>query len=67
MLIVDFYTLDTVNLLNFTQYVILYGTYAEDSYDIMRIFRTFCDFFTLYNNLTFLNLDSCISRYRISL
>jgi len=66
MLIININTLNTINLLNFTKHIILNSSYAKDSNDIMWVLWTFCDFFTLNNNLSFLNLNSCISWYRIS-
>ena len=53
MLIIDINTLDTVNLLNFTKEIILNSSYTKNSYDIMWILRTLCDFLTLSNNLSF--------------
>ena len=58
MLIVDLNTLEAVYTLYFTDHVILYGTYALDSQDIMRIHATFCQLVTGFQNLTVQNLHT---------
>ena len=51
MLIVDFYTLQTVYTLYFLDHVILYGADALDLQDIVRVHATFGQLVTGLQNL----------------
>ena len=67
MLITDFYTLETIYSLNFTDHVILNGTNTFDSKDIVWVYTTFCKFITSFKNLTICNLDTRSIRDQICL
>ena len=58
MLVIDFYTLQTVNSLYFLDHVILYGTKSFDLQDIVRIYTTFCQLISGLQIYTILNLDT---------
>ena len=67
MLIVDFYTLQTIYSLYFTQHVILDRTNSLDLQQIVRVNATFGQFITGLQNLTILNLDTGTVRDQVGL
>src|SRR5699024_10484794 len=58
VLIVDLNTLETVNSLHLAEHVVLYGTNAFDTKDIVRIYRTFCQLVSGFQIISVLNLDT---------
>ena len=58
MLIVDFYTLQTVYTLYLAEHVVLYCLDALDSQDVVRVNTTFCKFVTGLQILTIYLSDS---------
>ena len=67
MFIVDFYTLQTVYSLYFTDHIILYGTYTFDFQNVVWVNRTFCQFITGFQHLSVCNLDSGSVRDQVCL
>ena len=58
MLIVDFYTLQTVNSLYLADHVILNGTYTFDLQDIMRVDRTLGQLVSGFQNCSVCDLNT---------
>ena len=58
MLIIDFYTLQTVYTLHLAEHVVLYCLDALNSQDIVRVDTTFCKFVTGLKILTVYLSDS---------
>ena len=67
MLIVDFYTLQTVNSLYLAEHVILNGTYAFDLQDIVRVYRTFGQLVSGFQNRSVSDLDTGSVRDQVCL
>ena len=65
MLIVNINTLETVNLLNFGNDVVLNGMLTVNCKNITRIDRTFCKRLTCCNSIAGMNLDLVAVWYRI--
>ena len=51
MLIVDINALQTINLLNLLDQVVLNSVYALDLQDVMRIDRTFCQLVARFDHI----------------
>ncbi len=67
MLVVNFYTLQTVYTLHFTKHIILYGTDTLDLHNIVRVYTTFCQFITGFQNIAIQNFDSGTIRNQVRL
>ena len=67
MLIVDFYTLQTVNSLYLADHVILNGTYTFDLQDIMRVDRTFGQLVSGFQNSSVCDLNTGSVRDQVCL
>ena len=67
MLIVDIYTLQTVNSLYLTDHIILYGTDTLDRKNIVWIYTTLCKLITGFQLLSLKHLDTRTIRDQICL
>ena len=65
MLVADFYTLQTVYTLYFLNHIVLNASQAFDLQNVVRVYTTFCDFITGFNDVAVVNFDSGTVRNQI--